>query len=473
MSTTDTVQKGEGVLLKQTLDVIKANQVNPTYVNLSLTGLLFESAIDAQVAHAGGGQANALAINFEVNRIVTVASAADSVVLPASSPGLTICLINTGANQMQVFGLSPDLINDQATGTGVSQMPGSLEFYVCPVAGKWYVDIGTGFSGSLVTDSYTDSIVAATGGQGGATQLTTIINRISTVAVAGYGVKLPAAAGGVDLLVINHGANAMQVYGLGADTIDDQTNTVGVSQMANSVVLYMSAGAGKWYSEGLATGFGGPGLQTLSFTPNMTADVNNTQAGAIANAAMTTMVNRFGTVAAQGNGGALPAAVVGLSITVVNRGAFAMQVYGNTGDTINGIATATGVSQGVNTYAVYTCNVAGNWEVPITALVSPTPVVLAGDGAIPPHVQHVYVITKGSAAALTLAAPTAGADDGNTITIFSSTAFAHVLTATGLLNTGSANHNTATWAAQLGGSLTLWAYGGKWYAEAQVGITFG
>jgi hypothetical protein len=65
-------------------------------------------------------------------------------------------------------------------------------------------------------------------------------------------------------------------------------------------------------------------------------------------------------------------------------------------------------------------------------------------------------LTKGSAAAITLAAPTA-AQAGTQITIIAGSAYAHVVTATGLLNdgvTGGAK-NTATFAAFVGASLTL------------------
>ena len=80
-----------------------------------------------------------------------------------------------------------------------------------------------------------------------------------------------------------------------------------------------------------------------------------------------------------------------------------------------------------------------------------------------------YIITAGSAQALTLAAPT---QNGTTITIKSATAFAHTLTATGLLQTGSASVNVATFAAFAGAGLTLQAYNGKWQVMSSVGVTF-
>lgn len=96
---------------------------------------------------------------------------------------------------------------------------------------------------------------------------------------------------------------------------------------------------------------------------------------------------------------------------------------------------------------------------------------ITASGAVP-VVGGQNVITLGSAAALTLAAPTTPAQDGLTMEIQSSTAFAHTLTATGLLQTGTASVNVATFAAQAGAGLNLMAFNGKWIVKSSVGITF-
>ena len=102
-----------------------------------------------------------------------------------------------------------------------------------------------------------------------------------------------------------------------------------------------------------------------------------------------------------------------------------------------------------------------------------TPLLIAATGVVVnPHVSAKYLITSPGIAASTLAAPANPADNGLTISITSTTAFAHTLTATGLLQTGSAAANVATFAAFAGAGLTLQAYGGKWLVRSQVGITF-
>lgn len=93
-------------------------------------------------------------------------------------------------------------------------------------------------------------------------------------------------------------------------------------------------------------------------------------------------------------------------------------------------------------------------------------------GAVPPHTAANYLISAGSAQALTLAAPTVGTDDGLRISFKSSTLFAHTITATGLLGTGTAAVNVATFAAQAGAGLELMAQNGKWLVMSSVGITF-
>ena len=103
-------------------------------------------------------------------------------------------------------------------------------------------------------------------------------------------------------------------------------------------------------------------------------------------------------------------------------------------------------------------------QIPITAITA--------SGAIAPSTPNEYIITKAGVAAMTLAAPVAGTDDGKQIEVSSSTAFAHTITATGLLQTGTASVNVATFAAFAGATLTLMAYGGKWMVLNSNAVTF-
>ena len=131
------------------------------------------------------------------------------------------------------------------------------------------------------------------------------------------------------------------------------------------------------------------------------------------------------------------------------------------------------VTQTANAIEVRTPTEGLIWAVSASGAVSSgAPLLLTASGAIPPHTAAKYLITDAGVAALTLAAPANPADNGLSITITSTTAFAHTLTATGLLQTGSAAANVATFAAFAGAGLTLEAWNGKWIVRAQVGITF-
>lgn len=101
---------------------------------------------------------------------------------------------------------------------------------------------------------------------------------------------------------------------------------------------------------------------------------------------------------------------------------------------------------------------------------SGTGTAITAPGAIP-LVGGTYTITNAAATALTLAAPTV-AQNGMTIHVISATAFAHTITATGLLQTGSAAVNLATFAAFAGARVSFTAQNGKWMTSGAQGVTF-
>jgi hypothetical protein len=88
--------------------------------------------------------------------------------------------------------------------------------------------------------------------------------------------------------------------------------------------------------------------------------------------------------------------------------------------------------------------------------------------------EGTVVLDAGSALAMTLVAPTAGApsaggDDGKELTIITRTAQAHtVTTPANALNT---NKHIATWTAAIGNAITFIAYNGVWYASLVSGVT--
>lgn len=318
-------------------------------------------ASSAVTAYNGGGQTSATSLVAGVNNITTtVATVApfDSVKLPTSQAGRWVVVANSTSNPIQVFGSGTDTINGQAAATGITQPPNSIDIYVCGVAGAWVVDAGVGYSGQLFCELAQDSITAhAGGGQASATQLWAQTSRITTVATSGDSVKLPPSAPGLEVMVINHGANPMQVYGSGTDTIDDIATATGVTQMQSSLVIYTCAASGAWYSEGLSNGFAG-GLQTVSVLDSISA-AGSTQGTATVLPAR--MAYNVSTVAA-GTGVLLPASVAGAELAVNNNQATnALLIYPNGTDKINGLAASAGYSAAASTITILYCFTAGQW----------------------------------------------------------------------------------------------------------------
>jgi|GEM_PF-3103848 len=88
----------------------------------------------------------------------------------------------------------------------------------------------------------------------------------------------------------------------------------------------------------------------------------------------------------------------------------------------------------------------------------------AASGAIT-NKEGCAIITKSSAAGvMTLAAPTAGTDDGKKLTVWSATAQAHTITTAAAGING--NKNVATFGGAIQDKAVLRAYNGKWYLDA-------
>jgi hypothetical protein len=83
------------------------------------------------VALAGGGKTGATKLSVGTNVVATVATAADSVILPPGDIGSRVIVINSGANALQIFGAGSDTIDGVATGTGNAQAAAERATYIC------------------------------------------------------------------------------------------------------------------------------------------------------------------------------------------------------------------------------------------------------------------------------------------------------------------------------------------------------
>lgn len=80
----------------------------------------------------------------------------------------------------------------------------------------------------------------------GAFPISATISNISTTANAADSCILPKANAGSVYLVSNNGANAMQMFGNGSDTIDGVAGATGISMPAGQDLIFVCCTAGQW-----------------------------------------------------------------------------------------------------------------------------------------------------------------------------------------------------------------------------------
>lgn len=103
----------------------------------STVGYYTASAVNALTALAGGAQAGT-ALTRQFNRVTTVASAADSVQLPAATAGKWVVVVNAAAaNAMAVFPQTGEIINALAANASISVAANKVIVFFCVVAGTW------------------------------------------------------------------------------------------------------------------------------------------------------------------------------------------------------------------------------------------------------------------------------------------------------------------------------------------------
>lgn len=85
----------------------------------------------------------------------------------------------------------------------------------------------------------------ATGGQANATAITKSINEFSTVATAGDSCKLPAAAAGLRVYIINNGAASMDVFPASGDDLGAGTDTA-VPLAATNTIEFICYDTTNW-----------------------------------------------------------------------------------------------------------------------------------------------------------------------------------------------------------------------------------
>ena len=100
--------------------------------------------------------------------------------------------------------------------------------------------------------------------------------------------------------------------------------------------------------------------------------------------------------------------------------------------------------------------------------------IIAANGAItiPDGGEVTVIVTKGTAAAITIPPPTATVHDGVKIVVVSDTAAAHTVTATTIgFNKGNAASDVGTFGGAIGDGFAFMAYQGEWLVLANINVT--
>lgn len=210
---------------------------------------------------------------------------------------------------------------------------------------------------SQIALTNSSGITAGTNAQGQGV-LTETFNVITTAAASPSGVTLPtptAATGARPVIIVNKGANPINVYPASGGTIDALAANASIQIAVGGMMMFWSASTTQWYSSinwahalSFGTGnipAGAIAASTALTTPALSAPTFSTSTGITAGTntqgqgALTADLNVINTAAANPSGVTLPTATQGRCVKVINKGANPIAVFPATGAAIDGLAT--------------------------------------------------------------------------------------------------------------------------------------
>lgn len=212
-------------------------------------------------ALAGGGLSVATPVlTEEFNRVTTVATIGDSVVLPAATAGLRVHVTNTGAAACDIFPATGEAINALAVTTALRLNTQSTLTFQCNVAGTWQTSPVIPLPAKFTSINVTVGTLAA-----GVITGAAIVTVLSTNATPGNQTTRTATqmfndAGNVQpgdsylLQICNSGAGTLTLLAGTGVTLGSGTYTVVTATCRTFVVTYTTAtaltiqtiGAGTW-----------------------------------------------------------------------------------------------------------------------------------------------------------------------------------------------------------------------------------
>lgn len=425
----DTSQSTQTIYLGYVTAVGTTPTLTLTNFNTSTLVIGGTGATNSITAFAGGGQTSATAMTSTINRVTTVATAADSVRLPAATAGRAVTVTNSAALSMQVFGATTDTINGVATATGVPQPAGTTVRYVSPADGTWYAfnfgTSSTGYVGRLYDELNKPGFEISPGTVSSVNYVTAFNSATGDGTNNGVGIGPVGTDTHIALTLLPKGTNGEMFIGLSTGT---GTIRIGQSSGAQTVVVGNGAGvatvsvaqggtAGNTVNiAGAATATGatdtvniatgntaGTGAKTVHIadgTPGGTG-IHTVTIGAVSNLAHVTTIQG-------GNGSSA------IKLTPQTTGVITVGAAAGTGDVVVGSSSATQIVKIGNGAGVATVNLA-NVSVAGANVNIATAVTGAG-------ITDTVAISTGNAAAtgikvVNIATGTPGTSGNNRVTI--------------------------------------------------------
>jgi hypothetical protein len=304
-----------GVVLSLPNAVTAPGSITATSTIIDGSGMCYSTS-NALTA-AGSTISDALPLTKSYNVISTAATSAKGVALPSAVVGMRVVVVSlpTVASVFNVYPKNGDSAQIDAAGTNgaVTLAIGATATYEAVTTTQWYtvnppVVAGTGISvtagngkvtiaattagvtsvagttnqvtvspttgnavvslpnaitapgsilatttiqdGSGMRYSTTTGISAGSAGQATATALTTSFNVVSTAGSTGLGVALPTAVTGLRVVIVNNGANTINVFPVngGSAQIDAAGANTAVTLAVSTTVTYEAASATQWYT---------------------------------------------------------------------------------------------------------------------------------------------------------------------------------------------------------------------------------
>jgi hypothetical protein len=250
---------------------------NAELITPSLSGETFSTA---NTVAAGSNSQGSGALTADYNVITTTGSNPSGVTLPTATAGRRIIIVNKGTNPINVYPATGAAIDALSTNAS-TQIPvdGVLEFNASSTT-RWYSYSALTLTNPLITTpslvaakvSTSASVTAGSNSQGSG-GLTADYNVITSAVNNPSGVTLPTATTGRKILVVNRGANPVNVYPASGATIDVLGLNTAISLPVGGLLEFNASSTTQWYSSFNATTAASVG--GVSFTGTQpTASVN-------------------------------------------------------------------------------------------------------------------------------------------------------------------------------------------------------